>query len=80
MKIIIITGRKSHNKTRLMVELFNKKAIGEIESLIHAFKCREAMSNVISKGNFIKELTENETIQTTSDLILTETNAYWNLL
>ncbi|OGW76098.1 MAG: hypothetical protein A2Z72_01920 [Omnitrophica bacterium RBG_13_46_9] len=80
MKVIVTIGKKDNRKTHLMLEILDKTAIEEIKRLIRSWKCREALSNIISKGRFVKELTEKEITQVASDLILTDTNAYWNLL
>lgn len=80
MRIIIIIGKKSYNKTRLMFDLFDRKAIKDVKGLINAWKCSEAISSIIARGRFVKEVTENEIAQVASDLILTEKNAHWTLL
>ena len=80
MRVIVVVGKRNEKKTRLMLELLDKKTIDKVKKLINAWKCSEAISNIIAKGKFIKELTEKEITQAASDLILTDTNAYWNLL
>ena len=80
MKVIIIVGKKNQKKTRLMLELLDKKTIDEVKRLINNLKCPEAISNIITKGRYIKRLTDKEIAHAASDLILTDTNAYWNLL
>ena len=80
MRVIVVVGKRNEKKTRLMLELLDKKTINEVKKLINAWRCPEAISNIIAKGKFIKELTEKEITQAASDLILTDTNAYWNLL
>jgi len=80
MKIIVIVGKENTKKTRLMLELPNKKLIKEIKTLISTWRYSEAISNIIRKGRLIKELAEEEINHAGSDLILTETAAYWNLL
>ena len=80
MKVIIVVGKKSHEKTRLMLELVDKKTIDEVKRLVNNLKCPEAISKIIAKGKYIKEVTDKEIAHLASDLILTDTNAYWNLL
>ena len=80
MKVIVITGKKNGKKARLMLELMDRNAIKHIKKLISAWKCTEAISKILSKGTFIKELTATEATFASSELILTDTNAYWNLL
>ena len=80
MKVIIIVGKKNQRKTRLMLELLDKKTIDKVKRLVNALKCREAISNIIAKGKYIKEVTDKEIAHVASDLILTDTNAYWDLL
>ena len=83
MKVIVILGdpknRKS-KKTHLMIELSNQKAIDDTKKLINAWKCSKAIVNIVSKGRFIRELTEQEIASEPSDLIVTNTNAHWSLL
>lgn len=80
MRIIVISGKKGQKKIRLILELLNKKAIKDVKALINGLRCQEAISNILSKGKFIKELAEEEIATTPSDLILTDTNAYWSLI
>jgi len=80
MKIIVIVGKKNAKKSHLMLELPNKKLIKEIKALMGALRYSEAISNIIRKGRLIKKLAEEEINHAGSDLILTETAAYWNLL
>ena len=79
MRVIVILGKKNKKKTHLMLELPDKK-IMEIKKLLSSRKWQEAISSVMTMGNSIKELTAEDLVQTTSDLILTNSNAYWNLL
>jgi hypothetical protein len=80
MKVIIIVGKENERKTRIMLELPDQKVIEEVKTLAKALKCAEAISSIIEKGKFIKELAEEEIAHTASDLILTDQNAYWSLL
>jgi len=80
MKVIIVVGKKNQKKARLMLELLDRKTIDEVKGLINALKCPEAISNIIAKGKYIKEVTDREIAHVAVDLILTDTNAYWNLL
>lgn len=80
MKIIVVTQKNSHRKTHLMIELRDKSAIKEMKKHINNMKWNKAVSSVISKGRFIKELAEKDVVEATADLILTGQNAYWSLL
>ena len=62
-----------------MLELPDKNAVKEVKKLINARKAPKAITNILAKGRFIRELTENEVTKEASDLILTDTNAHWNL-
>ncbi|MBN1353640.1 MAG: hypothetical protein JW994_03095 [Candidatus Omnitrophica bacterium] len=80
MRIIIILNKKKRGKSHLMLELLNRDAIEETKSIINAIRCPEVISKIIAKAKSSKELTEEEAANVVSDLILTETNAYWNLV
>ena len=79
MRVIVILGKKNKKKTHLMLDVPDKKTI-EIKELLNTLKLPEAISRVMSMGKSVKKLTGEELVRTTSDLILTNTNAYWNLL
>ena len=79
MRVIVILGKKNKKKTHLMLELPEGKTI-EVKKLLNTCKWPEAISSIMSMGKSIKKLTEEELVHATSDLILTNTNAYWNLL
>ena len=76
--ILVVDGKKK--KTHLMFKLVSKKSIETVKKLIKELKCSQAISGVLSSGKFIKELTEDELLHAESDLILTQTNAYWSLM
>ena len=80
MKVIIVVGKKNQKKTRLMLELLDKKTIEKVKRLVNNLKWPEAIANTIAKGKYIKEVTDAEIAHLASDLILTDTNAYWSLL
>ena len=80
MRVVVIMGKKGVKKTRLMLELLDKKTIKEVRKLIGNWKCSKAISDIVSKGKIIRELKENDVAIERSDLILTDTNAYWNLV
>jgi len=80
MKIIVIAGKRNGKKTRLMLKVPNGKTIEEIKTLLKSLNCKEAISKVIAKGRLIKALTEDDMAHAQSDLILTDTNAYWTLI
>ena len=79
MRVIVILGKKNKKKTHLMLELPEGKTI-EVKKLLNTCKWPEAISSIISMGKSVKKLTEEELTQATSDLILTSTIAYWNLV
>ncbi|MFH1593347.1 MAG: hypothetical protein ABID09_01455 [Candidatus Omnitrophota bacterium] len=80
MRVILIIGKKAHKKTRIMMEVLDRRAVLEVKSLVKSLRSAQAISDILSKGRFVKELSENEIANTHSDLILTDTNTYWNLL
>ena len=80
MKVIVIVGKKNDKKTHLIFKISNKKIINEIKTLVKEFNCQKAISNILSKGKFLKKLTTSDLLQEQSHLILTNTNAYWTLL
>jgi|GEM_PF-6361450 len=80
MKVIIVVGKKNQKRTRLMLELIDKKSIAEVKRHVNNLKFPEAISNIIAKGEYIKEVTDKEIAHLAPDLILTDTNVYWNLL
>ena len=77
MRVIIILGKNKN--THLMLELPDKKT-REIKKLLKTQRWQEAISSVMAMGKSVKKLTAEELVRTTSDLILTNKNAYWNLL
>lgn len=80
MRIIVITKRRLHKKTCLVIELLDKKAIIRVKELVNDWKFSRAILSILKKGKFIRELTSKEIAHTPSDLVLTDTNVYWNLL
>ena len=80
MKVMITIGEKRENKTHLAVELMDKTTIERVKTLISTRRYPEAISTILAKGKSIKELAEKELAQVTSDLMLTDASAYWNLL
>jgi len=80
MEVIVITGKKDAGEARLMLRLPDRKAVRKIRRLVSGNKYREAISSAINGGKFLRELTEREVSEVPSDLILTDNNAYWNLL
>ncbi len=79
MRVIVILEKKNKKKIHLVLELPDRK-IMKIKKLLNTCKWQEAISSVISMGKSIEKLTPEELVHATSDLILTNTNAYWNLL
>ena len=76
----IITETSSISDKRPNLNNTTVKTINEVKHLISNLKCPEAISSIIAKGKYIKQLTDKEIAHVASDLILTDTNAYWNLL
>ena len=79
MQVILVVDVKK-KKTHLMFKLVSKKSIDTVKKLVRELKCSQAISGVLSCGTFIKELAEDELVHAESDLILTQTNAYWSLM
>jgi len=79
MKVIVILGRKNKKKIHLILELPDRK-IRKIKKLLNTCRWQEAISSVISMGKSIEKLTAEDLVHATSDLILTNTNAYWNFV
>ena len=79
MKVILIFNKKNGEPTRLMLEVPDKKAAKKVKALINARRCPEAMTSVIKNGRCIKELAEKDLAQVDSELILSDSNAYWSL-
>ncbi len=79
MHVILVVDGKNE-KIHLMFKLVSKKSIDTVKKLVREFKCPQAISGVLSCGTFIKELAEDELVNVKSDLILTQTNAYWSLI
>jgi len=80
MRVIVVMGRKAERRTQLMLELINRRVIDEIKALVNSKKCQEAVSDILSHGRIIKELTEKELSHASPDLIITPRNAYWTVI
>ncbi len=78
MRVILSVGNRK--KTYLMLELPDKTTRKKIKLLLDRRKWQEAVSLITVKGKLIKHLTKKDIAHTSSDLILTNSNAYWSLL
>ena len=76
---ILIKVRRSPGK-RYLVSLLNKELINDVHTLICKGKHRKAIDEALLKGNFIKEVDEQESKHVDASLILTEKNAHYDLM
>lgn len=66
-------------KKRFLVRLPDQKVIDEIRNLINKEKHTEAIMKALSRGIFIKDITERDMPYINADIILSEDHAYFDL-
>lgn len=77
MKVLIIIERSP--KRRFLVNLHGKSLIKEIKNLINKRKHSQAIVTALAMGKFKNEIKERELPTLRADLILSETNANWDI-
>ena len=76
---VLITTKKPHVKG-FLVRLFCERSIKEVRDLITKEQNLEAMMLALRKGSFEQEVSESDMPQIHANLILSETNAMWDLM
>ena len=75
MKILV---KIQNSPTKLfLVDLKNEKLLKEIKSLILKGKRSKAAVTTLSKGVFLRELSENDLTAIEADMILTESSVHY---
>lgn len=75
---VLITIRKSPAH-RYLINLLAKELIAEIKKLVNSNKHSQAVCLAFAKGSLEREVFEGELGAINADLILSETNASWDL-
>ena len=75
----ILVSLKNSPNQRYLVNLVTQSLIKEVRKLIENRKHSQAMAVVVSKGAFEREVSEKELAAIDADLILTASNARWDL-
>lgn len=78
MGILLLIDRE--RELRFFVKVAGKAAIDRIKDLVGKKKNREAMMLALVNGRFEKEVDSNEMTGVKANLILSETNASWDLV
>ena len=77
MKVLICCAKQPVR--RYLINLLTDNLITEIRDLINDEQHSKAIITALSKGLLEKEVSEEELCRVEADLILTETNARWDL-
>jgi hypothetical protein len=77
MKVLIVVRRSPPQ--RYLVHLHTEKIKSEVRNLINSNRHSEAVSAAFTKGIFERLVHEDELCHLEADLILSESNAYWDL-
>jgi len=77
MKILICCAK--HPTRKYLVDLLSNTLINEITSLVNNKKHSEAIFTAFSKGSFVGEVYSEDLAGIEADLILSESNARWDL-
>ena len=78
MKVLVTLSSKPQR--RYLIKLFSRSLIQEVRELIHDKKNFEAVSAVITRGQFDRPVDEHEIGSISADLILSEDCARWDLV
>ncbi|MEA3489099.1 MAG: hypothetical protein U9R44_01995 [Candidatus Omnitrophota bacterium] len=76
--VLLIKIKKSPEQ-RFLVRLPEPELVDEVMNLIQGNRNSKAIVTALSKGNFLREVTEDEIHTLNVDVILTEKNAYHDL-
>jgi len=76
---VLIRVRRSPEK-RYIVSLLNKKLISDVQDYINKGKHLKAIDEALSRGDFKKEVSEEEAMHANVRFILTEKNAHYDLM
>jgi len=68
MKILVVVKRTPPK--RLLIELHSDKIVSEVAILVAKKRYSEAIRQVLTKGRFEKEVTDDEKVR--ADIVLTE--------
>lgn len=77
--LILIKTQKAPEQ-RFLVNLQEPWLVDEVRSLIDESKHSKAVRAVLSKGKFIREVSEEDIHLIDVNIILTEKNAHYNLM
>jgi hypothetical protein len=77
MKVLIVVRRSPPQ--RYLVHLHTEKIRREVRDLINCNKHSEAVTAAFTKGIFERLIPDDEVHRLEADLILSESNAWWDL-
>lgn len=77
MKVLV--SLKENPPQRYLIHLFTERLIREVRDLIQEKKHSQAVAIVFNKGAFDRKVRDDEMHAVEADLILSETNASWDL-
>lgn len=75
---VLVTIRNSPAQV-YMVKLLTRSLVNEVRELINKRKHSQAVVTVMTKGSFEREVDEREISIVKADLILSKSNAMWDL-